>query len=249
VDSAIQEFEKSHSEPSLVDVEEPAAAAALVEEPVSSGQEEGGREAPPPWLREDSEKAAEPEFASEAEDLHEGEAFGEGRDNSESTIAIPMPLPAPTPPAAAPPSVEIPTEGAAMKPAAAEESSVSPAVPTEEARKEPEEDAFEVHHEVEGPEFEHLPERGLEMSRREEVSREIEVLAQKSSIPELTQMLSTVSKSGGNDWSDEQIEKLARRVVEKLSDRVVREIAWEVIPDVAEIVIKRRIKELEASTE
>ena len=84
---------------------------------------------------------------------------------------------------------------------------------------------------------------------RGEVSREIEALAQKSSIPELTQMLSNVAKSGGNDWSDEQIEKLARRVVEKLSDRVVREIAWEVIPDVAEIVIKRRIKELEASTE
>jgi len=87
------------------------------------------------------------------------------------------------------------------------------------------------------------------MSRGEEISREIEVLAQKASIPELTQMLSDVSKSGGNDWSDDQIEKLARKVVEKLTDRVVREIAWEVIPDMAEIVIKRRIKELEAGTE
>src|SRR5262249_54716898 len=77
-----------------------------------------------------------------------------------------------------------------------------------------------------------------------EVPREIEELAQTSSIPELTQMLSSVARPGGNDLTDEQIERLAARVVEKLSDRIVREIAWEVIPDMAEIVIKQRIKEL-----
>jgi CheY-like chemotaxis protein len=246
VDSAIQEFEKSHPEPSLA--EEPAAAT--VEAPVSSGQEESRREAPPPWLREDSEKAAEPEFAvDEPEAPHEVATFGEARDDSESTIAIPMPSAAPAPPAAEPTAPEIPTESAALELPAAEEASVSSAVQTQEEPVESQEEAFEVHSEVEALEFEGPPEGGLEMSRREEVSREIEVLAQKSSIPELTQMLSNVSKSGGNDWSDEQIEKLARRVVEKLSDRVVREIAWEVIPDMAEIVIKRRIKELEAGTE
>ncbi|HYT31112.1 MAG TPA: response regulator [Thermoanaerobaculia bacterium] len=246
VDSAIQEFEKSHPEPTLA--EEPPSAAK-VEAPVSSGQEESGREAPPPWLREESEKAAEPEFATdETEAPHEVEAFGEGRDDSESTVAIPMPSPEPAPPSSQPPTPETPTEKPEMKLLAAQEASVSPALPTPEASEESEEEAFEVHSEVEALEFEHPPERGLEMSRGE-VSREIEALAQKSSIPELTQMLSNVAKSGGNDWSDEQIEKLARRVVEKLSDRVVREIAWEVIPDVAEIVIKRRIKELEASTE
>ncbi|HTD51525.1 MAG TPA: response regulator [Thermoanaerobaculia bacterium] len=248
VDSAIQEFEKSHPEPSLVDVEEPAPAHG--EEPVSSGREERGREAPPPWLREEPEKAAEPEFAvPSAEDHLEGEAFGEGREISESTVAIPMPPSAPALLFAPPPAAEIPTETAASKPPVAEDTSASPAVPTHEGREELGEEAFEVHPEVEAPEFEHPAELGLEMSRRDEVSREIEVLAQKSSIPELTQMLSNVAKSGGNDWSDEQIEKLARRVVEKLSDRVVREIAWEVIPDMAEIVIKRRIKELEAGTE
>ena len=83
-----------------------------------------------------------------------------------------------------------------------------------------------------------------------EVPREIEELAQTSSIPELTQMLSSVARpGGGNDLTDEQIERLAARVVEKLSDRIVREIAWEVIPDMAEIVIKQRIKELEAGVE
>jgi CheY-like chemotaxis protein len=78
------------------------------------------------------------------------------------------------------------------------------------------------------------------------VPGEIEMLAQRSSIPELTQMLSSVRSV---DMTDEQIERLATRVVEKLSDRIVREIAWEVIPDMAEIVIKQRIKELESGIE
>ena len=38
-------------------------------------------------------------------------------------------------------------------------------------------------------------------------------------------------------------------MVEKLSEKVLREIAWEVVPDMAEIVIKRRIKELESGIE
>ncbi len=76
--------------------------------------------------------------------------------------------------------------------------------------------------------------------------QELEALAQIASIPELAQMLSSVSRG---DLSDSDIDRLAARVVEKLSDRVIREIAWEVIPDMAEIVIKQRIKELEAGLE
>ena len=76
---------------------------------------------------------------------------------------------------------------------------------------------------------------------------ELEELAQTSSIPELAQMLSSVSRAA--DLSDADIDRLAARVIEKLSDRVIREIAWEVIPDMAEIVIKQRIKELEAGIE
>ncbi|HYB53452.1 MAG TPA: hypothetical protein VEG84_06275, partial [Thermoanaerobaculia bacterium] len=77
--------------------------------------------------------------------------------------------------------------------------------------------------------------------------QELEALAQVSSIPELAGMLSSVSRAA--DLSDADIDRLAARVVEKLSDRVIREIAWEVIPDMAEIVIKQRIKELEAGLE
>jgi hypothetical protein len=51
------------------------------------------------------------------------------------------------------------------------------------------------------------------------------------------------------ELTDAQIEAIAARVVEKLSDRVVREIAWDVVPEMAEIVIKRRIKELESEAE
>ena len=60
-------------------------------------------------------------------------------------------------------------------------------------------------------------------------------------------MLTSVSRSA--DLSDADLDRLASRIVEKLSDRVIREIAWEVIPDMAEIVIKQRIKELEAGLE
>ena len=54
--------------------------------------------------------------------------------------------------------------------------------------------------------------------------------------------------AGGNglDLSDEQVDRIARRVVQLMSDQVVRNIAWEVIPDMAEMVVKERIRQLES---
>ncbi len=80
------------------------------------------------------------------------------------------------------------------------------------------------------------------------VPAEIEELAQSTSIGQLKEMLSSVSRTEGG-LSDDEIDRLASRVVERLSEKIVREIAWEVIPDVAELVIKQRIKELEAGAE
>jgi CheY-like chemotaxis protein len=80
------------------------------------------------------------------------------------------------------------------------------------------------------------------------VPTEIEVLAQTTSIGQLKEMLSSVSRPEGG-LTDDELDRLASRVVERLSERIVREIAWEVIPDVAEIVIKQRIRELEAGVE
>ena len=48
------------------------------------------------------------------------------------------------------------------------------------------------------------------------------------------------------DLTDEQIDRIARRVVELMSEQVVRNIAWEVIPDLAEMVVKERIRQLES---
>ncbi len=81
------------------------------------------------------------------------------------------------------------------------------------------------------------------------VPAEIEELASTTSIGQLKEMFSSVSRPEGGGLSDDDIDRLAARVVERLSERIVREIAWEVIPDVAEIVIKQRIKELESGVE
>jgi CheY-like chemotaxis protein len=48
------------------------------------------------------------------------------------------------------------------------------------------------------------------------------------------------------DLTEEQVDRIARRVVQLMSEQVVRNIAWEVIPDLAEIVVKERIRQLEA---
>jgi CheY-like chemotaxis protein len=54
------------------------------------------------------------------------------------------------------------------------------------------------------------------------------------------------SATSSSDLSDEQIDRIARRVVEMMSEQVVKNIAWEVIPDLAEMVVKERIRQLEA---
>jgi len=49
--------------------------------------------------------------------------------------------------------------------------------------------------------------------------------------------------------SDQDVDRIARRVVEILSEKVVREVSWEVIPDLAEVIIKDRLRELESQVE
>jgi CheY-like chemotaxis protein len=45
--------------------------------------------------------------------------------------------------------------------------------------------------------------------------------------------------------TDEQVERIARKVVELMSEQVVKNIAWEVIPDMAEMIVRERIRQLE----
>ncbi len=49
--------------------------------------------------------------------------------------------------------------------------------------------------------------------------------------------------------SEEDVDRVARRVVELLGEKPVRDVAWEVVPDLAEVVIRSRLRELEAQTE
>ncbi len=53
---------------------------------------------------------------------------------------------------------------------------------------------------------------------------------------------------GHGELSDDEIDRIARRVVELASDRL-DQIAWEILPDMAEIVVRQRIRELEAEAD
>jgi CheY-like chemotaxis protein len=55
--------------------------------------------------------------------------------------------------------------------------------------------------------------------------------------------------NGGGPLSDADVDRIARRVVELLGDKTVRDVAWEVIPDLAEVIIRDRLRELEAQVE
>ena len=56
--------------------------------------------------------------------------------------------------------------------------------------------------------------------------------------------------AGGNGHlSEEDVDRIARRVVELLGDKTVRDVAWEVIPDMAEVIIRDRLRELEGQVE
>jgi hypothetical protein len=48
--------------------------------------------------------------------------------------------------------------------------------------------------------------------------------------------------------TDEQVDRIAKRVVELAAPQLER-IAWEVIPDMAEMLVRKRIQELETAAE
>ena len=50
------------------------------------------------------------------------------------------------------------------------------------------------------------------------------------------------------ELSDASIEQIARKVLE-LATPLIEKIAWEVIPDMAEMLVRRRIEELERDAE
>ena len=71
-------------------------------------------------------------------------------------------------------------------------------------------------------------------------------VAPKSAAP--APVASSVASNGGG-LSDEDVERIARRVAELVGEGQVRDVAWEVVPDLAEVLIKERLKELESQVE
>ncbi|HET7452970.1 MAG TPA: response regulator [Thermoanaerobaculia bacterium] len=78
------------------------------------------------------------------------------------------------------------------------------------------------------------------------IAPEIEQLAQGASISDLARMVSRIAAPAS--LSEDDVERISRRVVERLSEKVVRDIAWEIVPEIAEILVRQRLRELEAET-
>jgi CheY-like chemotaxis protein len=49
--------------------------------------------------------------------------------------------------------------------------------------------------------------------------------------------------------SEEEIQKVVESAVKRISEKVLREIAWEVVPDLAEVLIRKKIEEIEKGAE
>jgi CheY-like chemotaxis protein len=273
VDSAIAAFEKAHPR-SGSELDSGSAAPGLAEQPLRRGEPAHD----PQWLREEPEKSASPPtFASDAPARSQPGPSSPDSFSQAATVAISRaafpPLPEKEPPRE--PSFTEKDRRAAAETMDDEET--DPGSPARFRRKDygyasgPSEagphESIEMEISAQDGPPQHEASRESFASKDEDVTPapraaeletppaasagaaapETKMLAQRSSIPELTQILSNVR--GAGDMTDEQMDRLAARIVEKLSERVIREIAWEVIPDMAEIVIKQRIKELESGIE
>ena len=53
------------------------------------------------------------------------------------------------------------------------------------------------------------------------------------------------ASNGHGALSDEDVERIAKKVADILGEKILKEVAWEVVPDLAEVIIKNRLQELE----
>lgn len=70
--------------------------------------------------------------------------------------------------------------------------------------------------------------------------------------PVAAPMAATAGTNGathGGHLSDDDVDRIARRVIDLLGDKPVRDVAWEVVPDLAEMVIRERLRELESQVD
>lgn len=93
--------------------------------------------------------------------------------------------------------------------------------------------AAEEEHEATAPEFEENPPA--------EDTSEIDT-------QDLTEDAARAEETAAKSLSDEDVDRIARKLLELAGDRI-EQIAWEVVPDMAELVVRERIREIEAEME
>lgn len=135
-------------------------------------------------------------------------------------------------PAASAPSWSPAAETPAEAPAAAESFSTATASPFAESRQ-PEESPFHAEPPAPAPP---APEPEPAWSPKPAEHELTSVAGSAAPAPVV---------SGAADLTDEQIDRIARRVVQLISNDVIKNIAWEVVPDIAEMIVKERIRQLE----
>jgi CheY-like chemotaxis protein len=87
-------------------------------------------------------------------------------------------------------------------------------------------------------------------SRAEHPQGDLEALAAEASLTDLKSLIPQAASAASasavsGPLSDDDIERIARRVLELSGERIVRKIAWDVVPELAERLVKERLEELE----
>jgi CheY-like chemotaxis protein len=87
-------------------------------------------------------------------------------------------------------------------------------------------------------------------SPAEHLPSDLEALAAEASLTDLESLIPqsavAASKSAvAGPLSDDDIDRIARRVLELSGERIVRKIAWDVVPELAERLVKERLEELD----
>ncbi len=74
---------------------------------------------------------------------------------------------------------------------------------------------------------------------------DLEALAAEASLTDLKSLIPKAASAAAGPLSDDDIDRIARRVLELSGERIVRKIAWDVVPELAERLVKERLEELE----
>lgn len=79
---------------------------------------------------------------------------------------------------------------------------------------------------------------------------DLEALAAEASITDLESLIpqaSALAAPHAGSLSDDDVDRIAHRVLELSGERIVRKIAWDVVPELAERLVKERLDELDRS--